>query len=107
MWCTGNKSEQYPRECGFYPWPHSVGWGSGIALTYGVGCKHGLDPELLWLWRRPIAIAPIRPLPWELPYAMGATKKIKTKQNKKKNKNKTKKNKHSQNPRHRAQTGYC
>ena len=24
---------------------------------------------LLWLWRRPVAIAPIRPLAWEPPYA--------------------------------------
>ena len=26
----------------------------------------------LWLWCRPAAIAAIQPLPWELPYAMGA-----------------------------------
>ena len=30
------------------------------------------DPALLRLWRRPAATAPIRPLAWESPYAMGA-----------------------------------
>ena len=30
------------------------------------------DPVLLWLWCRPAAAAPIRPLVWELPYAVGA-----------------------------------
>ena len=28
---------------------------------------------LLWLWRRPAATAPIRPLAWEYPYAVGVT----------------------------------
>ena len=31
-----------------------------------------LDPTLLWLWRRLVATAPIRPLAWEPPYATGA-----------------------------------
>ena len=43
-------------------------------MSYGVGCRHGLDPELLWLWRRPAAVALIRPLAWESPYAMGAAR---------------------------------
>ncbi len=30
------------------------------------------DPALLWLWCRPAAAAPIRPLAWEPPYAAGA-----------------------------------
>ena len=29
------------------------------------------DPALLWLWWRPSATAPIRPLAWEPPYAVG------------------------------------
>ena len=38
------------------------------------------DPELLWLWCRPAAIAPIRPLTWEFPYAASmALKKAKKK----------------------------
>ena len=37
----------------------------------GVGRRHGPDIALLWLWRRPAATAPIRPLAWETPYAVG------------------------------------
>ena len=44
-------------------------------MICGVGCRHGLGPELLWLWHRPEATAPIRPLAWELPYAIGAALK--------------------------------
>ena len=36
-----------------------------------MGCRHGSDPTLLWLWCRPAATAWIRPLVWEPPYAMG------------------------------------
>ena len=32
---------------------------------------------MLWLWYRPAATAPIQPLAWELPYAVGAAKKKK------------------------------
>ena len=42
------------------------------------------DPELLWLWCRPAAVALIRPLAWEPPYAMRvALKRQKTKKKKK------------------------
>ena len=38
------------------------------------------DLALLWLWCRMAAVAPIRPLAWEPPYAMGvALKRQKTK----------------------------
>ena len=41
------------------------------------------DPALLWLWRRPVATAPIGPLAWEPPYASGAAlKRQKSKQTK-------------------------
>ena len=30
-----------------------------------------LDLALLWLWCRPAAIAPVQPLAWEPPYALG------------------------------------
>ena len=58
---------------------------------------------MLWLWRRPVATAPIQPLAWEPPYAEGAaqeiaktttttttttTKRQKTKRQKKKSNNK-------------------
>ena len=36
-----------------------------------MGCRRGSDPELLWLWYRLAATAPIRPLAWEPPYAAG------------------------------------
>jgi len=37
----------------------------------GVGCRRGSDLALLWLWHRLAAVALIRPLAWESPYAMG------------------------------------
>ena len=37
----------------------------------GVGHRCGSDPALLWLWYRPAATAPIRPLAQEPPYAVG------------------------------------
>ena len=45
---------------------------SGVAVSCGVGRRRGSDPALLWLWRRPVATAPIQPLAWESPYAAGA-----------------------------------
>ena len=47
--------------------------------------RRGLDPVLLWLWFRPMAIAPIRLLAWERPHAAGAAQE-KAKRQKKKNK---------------------
>ena len=49
-------------------------------MSCGVGHRCGSDPVLLllWLWRRPAAIAPIRPLAWNLhTYAVGAALKKK------------------------------
>ena len=51
-------------------------------MSYGVGHIHGLVPTLLWLWRRPAAIAPIQPLAWEPPYAAGAALKKKERKEK-------------------------
>ena len=44
-------------------------------VSYGVGRRCGSDPELLWLWCRPAAPAPIPPLGWEPPYVAGAALK--------------------------------
>ena len=44
------------------------------------------DPALLWLWRRPVATAPIRPLTWEHPYAEGAAQEMAKRQKTKKQK---------------------
>ena len=44
-----------------------------MSVSCGVDRRHGSDPQLLWLWCRPEAIAPIRPLagnlymPWVRP----------------------------------------
>ena len=48
-------------------------------MNCGVGCRYVLDPQLLWLWCKLAAVAPIRPLAWELPYAAGAALKSKRK----------------------------
>ena len=49
----------------------SVHQGSGVAVSCGVGCRFGSDPALLWLWCGLTAVAPIRPLDYEPPHAMG------------------------------------
>ena len=41
-------------------------------MSCDVGHRCGLDPMLLWLWRRLAATAPIGPLAWEPPCAAGA-----------------------------------
>ena len=46
-------------------------------MSCGVGHRPGSDRAWLWLWRGPVAIAPIRPLAWEPPYATGAALKDK------------------------------
>ena len=41
-------------------------------MSGGVGHRHGSDLMWLWLWCRPAAVGPIRPLAWEPPYASNA-----------------------------------
>jgi len=53
-------------------------------VSCGVGCRCGSDPALLWLWHRPVAMAPIQPLAWEHPYAVGAAQEMAKRQKKKK-----------------------
>ena len=54
-------------------------------MSCGVGRRCGSDLALVWLGCRPASVAPIRPLAWESPYAVGvALKKQKKKQKKKK-----------------------
>ena len=55
-------------------------------MISGVGDRHGSDLVLLWLWRRPPATAPIRPLALEPPYATGATLEKAKRQKKKRKK---------------------
>ena len=55
-------------------------------MSCGVGGRLGSDPMLLRLWLRLAAKAPVRPLAWELPYAVGVALNnfLKIKQNKNK-----------------------
>ena len=55
-------------------------------MSCGVGCRGGSDPALLWLWRGPVAVAPIGPLAWESPYAVAAALEKAKRQKKKKKK---------------------
>ena len=59
-------------------------------MSYSVGRRDDLDPARLWLWCRLAATAPIQPLAWEPPYAVGVAlkKDQKTKKKKKKKKGK-------------------
>ena len=59
-----------------------MGQESGVAVSCGVGHRCGSNMALLWLWRRPAAVVPIRPLAWEPPYAADAALKNKNKQTK-------------------------
>jgi len=55
-------------------------------VSYGVGCRCGLDPVLLWLWRRLVATAPTVLLAWEPPYAAREAQEMAKRQKKKKKK---------------------
>ena len=48
-------------------------------MSCGVGHKRGSDLALLWLGHRLAAVAPIRPLAWEPPYAASVALKSKQK----------------------------
>ena len=48
-------------------------------MSCGVGRRYSSDLAFLWLWPKPVATAPIRPLDWEPPYDMGAALKRKKK----------------------------
>ena len=64
--------------------------GLSVAVSCGVGCRRGLDPTLLWLWCRPVAMALIGPLAWQPLYAAeAALEKAKRQKKKKKKKKKT------------------
>ena len=51
----------------FDPWPHSVGWGSGVPVSSGVGRRCGSDPALLW--HGLAAAVSIQSLAWEFLWA--------------------------------------
>jgi len=51
-------------------------------MSCGIDHRCSSDPALLWLWRRPVAAALIRPLAWEPPYAAGAAQEMAKRQKK-------------------------
>ena len=51
-------------------------------MSCGVGRRCGSNPELLWLWLRPMATALIGPLAWEPPNVAGAALEKAKRQNK-------------------------
>ena len=53
-------------------------------MSCGVGRRHTLNLALLWLWHRLAAVALIRPLALEPPYAVGVALKNKKTKNKQK-----------------------
>ena len=55
-------------------------------MSCGVGRRCGSDLALLWLWRRPAATAPIRPLAWDPPHAASVALKGQKPKKKKKEK---------------------
>ena len=64
-------------------------------MSCGVGHSRSSNHTLLWLWHRPVATAPMRPLALELPYALGAA--IERKKEKEKEKERKKIKKHLEN----------
>ena len=55
--------------------PGLAQWVKDPAMSCGVGRRHGLNPMLLWLWRRLVVTTQISPLAWETPHASGAALK--------------------------------
>ena len=62
IWHSRNESTSIHEDEASYSWPHSVGCGSSIAVSCGVGCRRSSDPAFLRLWLWPAAVAPIWPL---------------------------------------------
>ena len=48
---------------------------AALPMSCHVGHRHGSDLVLLWLWCKPAATAPIRPLDWEPPCVESAALK--------------------------------
>src|SRR5512135_3193259 len=63
-----------------------------FGVSCGVGCRRGSDPVLLWLWRRPVATAPIQPPSLGTSICLGSGPRDSNNNNNKKDK-KTKKKK--------------
>ena len=81
MWLSRNESDSIHKDedliLGLSQWV-------GIRCCHELWCRCGLDPKLLWLWRRVAAAALIQLLAWELPYAVGVALKSKKQKQKQK-----------------------
>ena len=62
--------------------PGLAQWVKGPLSSQSVGHRCSLDPEFLWLWCRPAAVALNQPLTWELLYAAGVAIKKRKKERK-------------------------
>ena len=58
-----------------------MGYGSGVAISCGIGRRRGSDPGWLWLWCGPAAVALTGPLAGEPPYAPSVALKKEKKKN--------------------------
>ena len=72
-----HEPDEDPWGCGFNPWHCLVGQRSSVTISCRVGHRHSSDPALLCLGCRLVAVAVIRLLAWELPYATGVALKSK------------------------------
>ena len=50
LWFSRNQTGQHIRGYGLDPWPHSVGWGSGVAVSCGVGRRRCRSQTQLGSW---------------------------------------------------------
>ena len=81
MWLSRLRIQLVSKDAGSIPGLPQWVKGSGVAMSCGVA--HRCSSDLVLMWHRLVAAAPIQPLVSELSYAMAATLKRKKKKKKK------------------------